>query len=108
MVGSMQVERREGASQPLAKQSGDLRAARKLDEGELAIAGVAGDARKNLIVLRQIFGQRLGAPEHGGARPQAERRAIGGSWRRAGWLVIDRQIWQPDQTPGVGLRPLRR
>src|SRR5580693_9058521 len=74
MVGGVQAESREGALEPLPKQRGDLAAAGKLDEGELAIAGVASDARENLIVLRQIFGQRLGAPKHGSARPQAERR----------------------------------
>ena len=39
MIGGIQAERREGAIEPLAKQRGDLRAAGKLDEGELAIAG---------------------------------------------------------------------
>ena len=91
-----------------AKQRGDLGAAGKLDEGELAIAGVARDARKNLIVLRQIFGQRLGAPEHGGAGTQTKRRAIGSGRRGVRRLVIDRQIGQPDQPLGVVLRAVGR
>src|SRR5580704_17447127 len=76
MLGGIQAERREGALEPLAKLRRDLDAAGKLDEGELAIAGLARDARKNLIVLRQIFGQRLGAPERGGAGTQTKRRPI--------------------------------
>src|ERR1700730_18514609 len=87
MVGGVQAERRKGALKALPKQRGDLGAAGKLDEGELAIAGVAGDAWKNLIVLRQIFGQRLGAPEHGGTRTQTKRRAIGGGRRDIRRLV---------------------
>ena len=63
--------RREGAIEPLLEQLGHA-VAHVADEHELAVAGLARDAREHLVVLRQIFEQRLRAPVDGrvGAQPE--------------------------------------
>jgi len=70
MVLGLQAMGGEGPLQPPPELLGDMAAAGVLDEDELAIADLEGDAGKHLIVLGQILVQRLPGPVDSGRRPQ--------------------------------------
>ena len=72
VLGGVEAEHGEGAVEPPAQALGHLVAMMRLDESKLAVANLARDARKNLVVLRQVFEQRLAAPIGDGRRAQAE------------------------------------
>ena len=69
MIVRLEARGCEGAIKTLLEQLGDL-PAEMADEDELAIAGLARNAREHLVMLRQILEQRLRAPIGGRIRPQ--------------------------------------
>jgi hypothetical protein len=58
---------------------------------------LGGDARENLVVLRQVFWQRLRAPIDRGVPAQSELGATDLNRRDIDRLVVDGKIGQPDQ-----------
>src|SRR6516162_1520641 len=62
----------EGAFEPGLEHCRDMGRVGKRDEGELAIADLAGDAWEYLIELWQVLVDSLAAPEHDGFLPQPE------------------------------------
>src|SRR5665647_2605287 len=103
MIGRFKAVRGKGALQPRVEQIVDRRATTMTKEYELAVVRLLGDAREDLVVLRKVFVQRLPAPEHGGVGAKAQ--LLAGHRDRFGghWLVIDRQVRQPDQFLGVAV-----
>src|SRR5216684_4278271 len=98
MLGRAHAERCEGSVEPVAKQAGDVGSSGKFYEAELAIAHFARDAGKDGIELRQIFAERLAAPVNRRGATQSQLGPLhDGGGRYRGWLIVDRQIWQPHQ-----------
>src|SRR5262249_38408548 len=95
MIRSVQSKGSECAVEPLAENLGDMRILGNLDEGELTIAHLPGDAGEYLIELRQVFEQGLAAPKHGGRGTQAQLGPIERHRRIDRRLVVDREIRQP-------------
>ncbi len=69
MIRDLEAECGEAALETNSKQIGDLPAPAELDEGELAVRHLGRNARENVVVLRQIFRQRLRAPINHGIGP---------------------------------------
>ena len=87
MVVGPQARCREGPIEPLAGDCGNPGHTEMTQENELAVAGRLRDPYKNLVVLRQIFVQRLCAPEHG--RPVAQTQFLARNRNR---LAVDRFV----------------
>src|SRR5215813_11322386 len=83
----------EGGVEAFAKHIGQLRTSVVLDEDELRIRHVAGNARENLVVLRKIFEERLTAPISYRSRPQSKTCTIDLRARYIGCVVIYREVW---------------
>jgi hypothetical protein len=62
VLGASQPDRRKRAIQPFLEQFVRRSPVRKLDEDELAVAHLAGDASKHVIILRQVLVERLTTP----------------------------------------------
>src|SRR5262252_9764137 len=91
----------EGAFEPGLEHCRDMGRVGKRDEGEWAIAGLAGDAGEYLIELRQVLVDSLAAPEYDGLPPQPEVGA-GQRYRRGRErLVMYREVREADQFFGV-------
>ena len=86
MLLRVQPLRGKDFGEALKQQVGDLVAAAIADEGKLAVRHLARDARKDLVVLRQVFVHRLPAPIDHRIVAQAELGAAhrGGCRRRVG------------------------
>ena len=80
MILGLQSGGGEGAIEPLLEQLGDV-LAEMPDENELAVAELSCDAGEHLVVLRQIFEQRLRAPigRRSRTKPQFLRVTAAGS-----------------------------
>src|SRR5262245_48897601 len=71
------------------------------NENKLRIGHGLRDAREDLIKLRPVHVKRAPAPEHDPTRPQADVLAAQRWQRVLEWLVVIRQVRQPDQLLGI-------
>ena len=79
MIRGLQADRMKGTFETSLEQLGDVPAPAKFDEGKLAVRYLGGDARENLVELRQVFRQRLRAPIDHGIAAQPELGPIIGA-----------------------------
>ena len=79
-------------------------AAEMPDEHELAVAGLASDAREHLVVLRQILEQRLRAPIGRRSRAQPQLLARHRRRRELQRLIVEADVGQSHQLFRIVLR----
>src|SRR5215468_6452650 len=80
-----------------------MRRARKLNKGELTMPNVTGDARQDLVILRQIFIGGLKTTIDDRVSIQSKRVAGDRHRRSLGRLAIERKVGKANEALGVML-----
>src|SRR5215475_14079605 len=98
----------EASIEPFSKLLGDRAPFLVRNEHELAAFDLPRDARKYLVVLRQVLEQRLATPVHDRAFSESQTLAADGGCSNFDRFVIDRQVREANEPFRVVIICVRR